>query len=136
METLVETVKVKHEMQSGSDILKKIRIIAKYLTKEVREDFGRSKLMKQANSLTWSSWPGWYPLPDRKLGNEFFRPELVTRMHFFIFDVSSSTTKEFGEFLTDLSMAAPSERENRYHVIYGATLEPAGFTHRSITAVI
>ena len=62
METLVVTVKDKHEMQLVSDILKKMRINAKHLTKEEREDLGLSKLMKQANSLTWSSWPGWYSI--------------------------------------------------------------------------
>jgi glycine betaine/choline ABC-type transport system substrate-binding protein len=49
METLVVTVKDKHEMQLVSDILKKMRINAKHLTKEEREDLGLSKLMKQAN---------------------------------------------------------------------------------------
>jgi glycine betaine/choline ABC-type transport system substrate-binding protein len=49
METLVVTVKDKHEMQLVSDILKKMRINAKHLTKEDREDLGLSKLMKQAN---------------------------------------------------------------------------------------
>ena len=36
-------------MQLVSDILKKMRINAKQLTKEDREDLGLSKLMKQAN---------------------------------------------------------------------------------------
>jgi glycine betaine/choline ABC-type transport system substrate-binding protein len=49
METLVVTLKDKHEMQLVSDILKKMRINAKHLTKEEREDLGLSKLMKQAN---------------------------------------------------------------------------------------
>jgi glycine betaine/choline ABC-type transport system substrate-binding protein len=49
METLVVTVKDKHEMQLVSDILKKMCINAKHLTKEEREDLGLSKLMKQAN---------------------------------------------------------------------------------------
>lgn len=49
METLVVTVKDKHEMQLVSDVLKKMRINAKQLTKEEREDLGLSKLMKQAN---------------------------------------------------------------------------------------
>jgi hypothetical protein len=49
METLVVTLKDKHEMQLVSDILKKMRINARQLTKEDIEDFGLSKLMKQAN---------------------------------------------------------------------------------------
>ncbi len=49
METLVVTVKDKHEMQLVSAILKKMRINAIHLTKEEREDLGLSKLMKQAN---------------------------------------------------------------------------------------
>jgi hypothetical protein len=49
METLIVTVKDKHEMQLVSDVLKKMRINAKQLTKEEREDLGLSKLMKQAN---------------------------------------------------------------------------------------
>jgi len=49
METLVVTVKDKHEMQLVSDVLKKMRINAKQLTKEERENLGLSKLMKQAN---------------------------------------------------------------------------------------
>jgi hypothetical protein len=49
METLIVTVKDKQEMQLVSDILKKMRINAKQLTKEDREDLGLSKLMKQAN---------------------------------------------------------------------------------------
>jgi hypothetical protein len=36
-------------MQLVSDFLKKIRINAKHLTKEDREDLGLSKLMKQVN---------------------------------------------------------------------------------------
>ena len=49
METLIVTVKDKQEMQLVSDILKKMCINAKLLTKEDREDLGLSKLMKQAN---------------------------------------------------------------------------------------
>jgi hypothetical protein len=49
METLVVTLKDKHEMQLVSDVLKKMRINARQLTKEELEDFGLSKLMKQAN---------------------------------------------------------------------------------------
>lgn len=49
METLIVTVKDKQEMPLVSDILKKMRINAKQLTKEDREDLGLSKLMKQAN---------------------------------------------------------------------------------------
>lgn len=49
METLVVTLKDKHEMQLVSDVLKKMRINARQLTKEDIEDLGLSKLMKQAN---------------------------------------------------------------------------------------
>ena len=49
METLIVTVKDKHEMQLVSDVLKKMRINAKQLSNEEREDLGLSKLMKQAN---------------------------------------------------------------------------------------
>ena len=49
METLIVTVKDKHEMQLVSDMLKKMRIEAKKLSDEDREDIGLSKLMKQAN---------------------------------------------------------------------------------------
>ena len=49
METLIVTLKDKHEMQLVSEVLKKMRINAKQLTNEEREDIGPSKLMKQAN---------------------------------------------------------------------------------------
>lgn len=49
METLIVTLKDKHEMQLVSEVLKKMRINAKQLTNEEREDIGLSKLMKQAN---------------------------------------------------------------------------------------
>lgn len=49
METLVVTFKDKHEMQLVSDVLKKMRINTRQLTKEELEDLGLSKLMKQAN---------------------------------------------------------------------------------------
>jgi hypothetical protein len=49
METLIVTVKDKHEMQLVTDMLKKMRISAKKLSDEDREDIGLSKLMKQAN---------------------------------------------------------------------------------------
>ena len=49
METLIVTVKDKHEMQLVSDMLKKMRINAKKLSDEERVDIGLSKLMKQAN---------------------------------------------------------------------------------------
>lgn len=49
METLIVTVKDKHEMQLVSDMLKKMRINAKKLSDEEREDIGLSKLMRQAN---------------------------------------------------------------------------------------
>jgi len=49
METLIVTVKDKHEMQLVSDMLKKMRINAIKLSEEDREDIGLSKLMKQAN---------------------------------------------------------------------------------------
>lgn len=49
METLIVTVKDKHEMQLVTDMLKKMRINAKKLSDEDREDIGLSKLMKQAN---------------------------------------------------------------------------------------
>ncbi len=49
METLVVTLKDKQEMQLVSDVLKKMRINTKHLTKEDREDLGLSKLMKQVN---------------------------------------------------------------------------------------
>ena len=49
METLIVTLKDKHEMQLVSDVLKKMRINAKQLTNEEREDIGLSKLMKQVN---------------------------------------------------------------------------------------
>ncbi len=49
METLVVTLKDKQEMQLVTDVLKKMRINAKHLTKEDREDLGLSKLMKQVN---------------------------------------------------------------------------------------
>jgi hypothetical protein len=49
METLVVTLKDKIEMQLVSDILKKMRINVKQLTKEELEDLGLSKMMKQTN---------------------------------------------------------------------------------------
>jgi hypothetical protein len=49
METLIVTVKDKREKQLVSDVLKKMRINARQLTKEEHEDIGLSKLMKQAN---------------------------------------------------------------------------------------
>lgn len=49
METLIVTVKDKHEMQLVTDMLKKMRINAKKLSDEDREDIGLSKLMKQVN---------------------------------------------------------------------------------------
>jgi hypothetical protein len=49
METLIVTLKDKHELQLVSDMLKKMRINAKKLSEEEREDFGLTKLMKQAN---------------------------------------------------------------------------------------
>lgn len=49
METLIVTVKDKHEMQLVTDMLKKMKINAKKLSDEDREDIGLSKLMKQAN---------------------------------------------------------------------------------------
>ena len=49
METLIVTLKDKHEMQLVSEVLKKMRINAKLLTNEEREDIGLSKLMRQAN---------------------------------------------------------------------------------------
>ena len=49
METLIVTVKDKHEMQLVTEMLKKMRINAKKLSDEDREDIGLSKLMKQAN---------------------------------------------------------------------------------------
>jgi len=49
METLIVTLKDKHEMQLVSDMLKKMKINAKKLSDEEREDIGLSKLMKQAN---------------------------------------------------------------------------------------
>lgn len=49
METLIVTVKDKHEMQLVSDMLKKMRINTRKLSDEEREDIGLSKLMKQAN---------------------------------------------------------------------------------------
>ncbi len=49
METLIVTLKDKHEMQLVSDMLKKMRINAIKLSAEEREDMGLTKLMKQAN---------------------------------------------------------------------------------------
>lgn len=49
METLIVTLKDKHEMQLVSDMLKKMRINAIKLSAEEREDIGLAKLMKQAN---------------------------------------------------------------------------------------
>jgi len=49
METLIVTLKDKHEMQLVSDMLKKMRINAKQLSDDDREDIGLSKLMRQAN---------------------------------------------------------------------------------------
>ena len=49
MEKLIVAVKDKHEMQLVSDMLKKMRINAKKLSEEDREDIGLSKLMKQAH---------------------------------------------------------------------------------------
>jgi len=49
METLIVTVKDKNEMQLVSDMLKKMRIEAKKLSDEDREDIGLSKLMRQSN---------------------------------------------------------------------------------------
>ena len=49
METLIVTLKDKNEMQLVSDMLKKMKIEAKKLSEEDREDIGLSKLMKQAN---------------------------------------------------------------------------------------
>lgn len=51
METLIVTVKDKHEMQLVSDMLKKMRINTKKLSDEEREDIGLTKLMKQANRI-------------------------------------------------------------------------------------
>ena len=49
METLIVTVKDKQEMQLVSDMLKKMKINAKKLSDDDREDIGLSKLMRQAN---------------------------------------------------------------------------------------
>jgi len=49
METLIVTLKDKHELQLVSDMLKKMRINAIKLSEEEREDFGLTKLMKQAD---------------------------------------------------------------------------------------
>ncbi len=49
METLIVTLKDKHELQLVSDMLKKMKINAKKLSEEEREDIGLTKLMKQAN---------------------------------------------------------------------------------------
>jgi len=49
METLIVTLKDKHEMKLVSEVLKKMRINAKLLTNEERDDIGLSKLMRQAN---------------------------------------------------------------------------------------
>ena len=49
METLIVTVKDKQELELVSDMLKKMRINAKILSDEEREDIGLVKLMKQAN---------------------------------------------------------------------------------------
>ena len=49
METLIVTLKDKHEMKLVSDMLKKMRINAKQLSDDDREDMGLSKLMRQAN---------------------------------------------------------------------------------------
>jgi hypothetical protein len=49
METLIVTLKDKNEMQLVSDMLKKMKIEAKKLSEEDREDIGLSKLMKQTN---------------------------------------------------------------------------------------
>ena len=51
METLIVTVKDKHEMQLVSDMLKKMRINTRKLSDEEREDIGLTKLMKQANRI-------------------------------------------------------------------------------------
>jgi len=48
METLIVTVKDKQEMQLVSDLLKKMRINAKKLSDDDREDIGLSKLMRQS----------------------------------------------------------------------------------------
>ena len=49
METLIVTVKDKNELQLVSDMLKKMRITAKKLSDDDREDIGLSKLMRQAD---------------------------------------------------------------------------------------
>ena len=49
METLIVTVKDKQEMKFVSDMLKKMRINAKILSDEEREDMGLAKLIKQAD---------------------------------------------------------------------------------------
>jgi hypothetical protein len=49
METLIVTVKDKDELHLVSTMLKKMRITAKTLTEEDREDLGLSKLMKQVD---------------------------------------------------------------------------------------
>jgi len=49
METLIVTVKDKQELKFVSDMLKKMRIDAKILSEEEREDMGLVKLMKQAD---------------------------------------------------------------------------------------
>lgn len=51
METLIVTLKDKHEMQLVSDMLKKMRINTRKLSDEEREDIGLTKLMKQANRI-------------------------------------------------------------------------------------
>jgi hypothetical protein len=49
METLIVTVKDKDELHLVSTMLKKMRITAKTLTEEDREELGLSKLMKQVD---------------------------------------------------------------------------------------
>ena len=49
METLIVTVKDENEMQLLSDMLKKMKISAKKLFDEDREDIGLSKLMREVN---------------------------------------------------------------------------------------
>jgi len=49
METLIVTVKDKDELHLVSTMLKKMRITAKTLSEEDREDLGLTKLMKQVD---------------------------------------------------------------------------------------
>jgi len=49
METLIVTVKDKDELHLVAEMLKRMRISAKQLTEEEREDIGLTKLMKQVN---------------------------------------------------------------------------------------